>query len=85
MIDLSQVRFILEEAQELVEELDGVDLDESTAVTSQSKGRDRRERAELSQSLNLLGDRLLLASSLVKVEYWHARGFEDPLRSHRSH
>ena len=32
----------------------------------------------MSQTLNLMGDRLELAASLVRIEYWVARGHADP-------
>jgi hypothetical protein len=79
VIDLTKVRKILTEVEKLVEDLDGLDLDERTAVESQSGSVARKERAHQSQSLNLLSDRLVLAASLVRVEYWHARGRTDPL------
>jgi hypothetical protein len=79
VIDLSKVTKIVLEVEELINNLHGVDLDETNAVTSQSKSRTRTERAQVSQDLNLLSDRLLLASSLVRSEYWKARGVRDPL------
>jgi hypothetical protein len=78
MIDLSKVRVILAEVGSLVEDLDGVDLDERTAVVEQSAGDARRERARQSQALNLLSDRLELAATMVRVQYWNARGHGDP-------
>ncbi|WP_234410897.1 hypothetical protein [Nocardioides terrigena] len=79
MIDLTRVRTIMAEAASLVEGLDGQDLDESDAVTSQSKSRTRQERAQTSQDLQLLATRFELAAALVRVEYWSARGKQDPL------
>lgn len=79
MIELNRVRNVLAEVQELVETLDGVDLDETDALTSQSKSKSRAEKAARSQELQLLANRLELAASLVRVEYWHARGESDPL------
>jgi hypothetical protein len=78
MIDLSRVCAVLADADALIESLDGRDLDESDAIGSQSKGLARQERARLSQDLSLLADRLEYAASLVRVEYWQARGKEDP-------
>lgn len=79
LIDFKMVRDVLQDIGELVDDLDGIDLDESDAITSQSKGRHRQERARISQDLNLLADRLDLAAQLVRVQYWKARGEEDPL------
>lgn len=84
MIDLSKVRDVLEEINQLVAKLDGQELDETGAVDSQSSGRARQERARLSQSLNLLATRLELAASLTRVEYWYARGDGDPTNPFRS-
>lgn len=84
MIDLSKVRDVLEEINELVAKLDGQDLDETGAVDNQSSGRARQERARLSQSLNLLATRFELAASLTRVEYWYARGDGDPTNPFRS-
>lgn len=79
MINLTRVRDVLAEIEELVDDLDGIDLDETKAVESQTKGKARQERARRSQELQLLGNRLELAASLVRIEYWHARGEQDPL------
>lgn len=79
MIDFTRLKAVLEEADSLIEDLDGVDLDETKALTSQSSGDARRERAQLSQNLQLLASRLELAAQLVRVEYWSARGEENPL------
>lgn len=79
VIDLTRVRKVLNEASTLVGRLDGLDLDETNAVASQSKSRSRQERAQASQDLNLLASRLELAAQLVRVEYWAARGEPNPL------
>lgn len=79
MIDLSRVREVLKECETLIDDLDGVDLDDSDAVTSQSKGQLRQARAQMSQDLQLLATRFELAASLTRVEYWFARGETDPL------
>lgn len=83
MIDFAAVKRTLKEAVELVDTLDHQDLDETAALTSQSKGDARRQRAQMSQDLQLLANRLELAASLVRVEYWFARGESDPLRPDR--
>lgn len=79
MIDMARVRNVLAEVDDLIEELDGFDLDETDAVTSQSKGDARRLRAQKSQDLQMLANRLELAAALVRIEYWAARGNGDPL------
>lgn len=79
VVDLSQVRTVLAEITTLVENLDGIDLDETDAVRSQSKGRSRQERAQASQDMNLLASRFELCAQLVRVQYWAARGEADPL------
>lgn len=83
MIDLTPTRNVLIEAGELIDELHGIDLDDSEAVTSQSKGALRQLRAQRSQELQLLASRLELAAQLVRVEYWYARGESDPLNPER--
>lgn len=83
MINLTQTRDVMTEALELVDELHGIDLDDSDAVTSQSKGQQRQLRAQRSQELQLLASRLELAAQLVRVEYWYARGESDPLNPDR--
>lgn len=83
MINLSTVKALLGDVQTLVDGLDGVDLNEEDALTSQSKGRARQERARKSQDLNLLAHRLRLAAELVQNEYWYARGEGDPLQPRR--
>lgn len=75
MIDLNQTRTILEECLDLVEELDGIEH----ADTGDNRTKGREERVLRSRQLQLLSDRLSLASSLVRNEYWVARGEHDPL------
>lgn len=83
MIDLSTVRRCLGDVDGLVNALDGQELDETDAVTSQSKGELRKLRAQRSQDLQLLATRLELAAALVRNEYWFARGEKDPTRPDR--
>lgn len=83
MIDLSRVRSVLKDVNDLVEELDGLALDERDALTSQSKGELRQMKAQRSQELQLLATRLELAASLTRVEFWYARGESDPLNPDR--
>lgn len=83
MIDLSRVKAVLREVQTLISDLDGLSLDDSEAVTSQSKGVARQERARRSQELQLLATRLELAAALTRTEYWFARGEMDPFDPER--
>lgn len=83
VIDLNGVFAVLDEANALADALHGLALDESDAVTSQSKGEARRVRAQRSQDLQLLASRLELAGALVRNEYWYARGLSDPVRPDR--
>lgn len=84
MIDLRKVRTVLAECDGLVSQLDGVELDESDALDSQSKGQARKKKAQTSTSLSLLADRLAMAEALVRNEYWFARDNLDPLDPTRS-
>lgn len=77
MIDLSRVREVIAEATEIVDELDGVELDETDALTS--TGAKRTAKAQRSQALQLLATRFELAAALTRIEYWYARGETDPL------
>jgi hypothetical protein len=84
MINLTTARRAIDDAVTLIAELDGQELDETHAITSQSRGALRKRKAEMSQDLQLAATRLELAASLVRVEYWHARGEGDPTRPDRN-
>jgi hypothetical protein len=84
MIDMGPTKRVLQEALDMIEKLQGQDLDEQRAVEDQSTGERRRQRARLSQNLQFVATRLELAAALVRVEYWHARGKTDPLRPERA-
>jgi hypothetical protein len=83
VIDLRPVKAVMREVDALIDALHGQDLDETAAVTHQTKNRSRQERAQMSQHLNLLASRLELAAQLVRNEYWVARGEADPLNPRR--
>lgn len=83
MIDLSRVKSVLVEVEALVADLDGKALDDTDAITSQSKGHARQQKAKMSQDLQLLAVRLEMAAALVRNEYWFARGEVDPLDRRR--
>lgn len=76
-IDLSKARTILTEVSTLLDALEGVDLDERTAL-DEPPGDERSAKARQSQTLNLAADRLEYAAQLVRVQYWHVRGHADP-------
>lgn len=84
MIDLTNAQRALDEANTLMSFLDGVELNESDALTSQSRGEARKIKAQHSQNLQLLANRLELAAALVRTEYWFARGEADPCRPDRT-
>lgn len=73
VINVKGVRAIVGEIQRLIKQLDGVDLDERTAVVSGGAG-DGKHRARLSQNLNLLGDRFGYAAQLVRIQ---SHGHDD--------
>jgi hypothetical protein len=79
MIDMTRVRPVLKEIEELIDELDQLDLDETDATYRQTKTKLREIKAQRSQDLQLLATRLELAAALVRNEYWFARGEIDPL------
>ena len=79
MIDMSRVKYVLDEVDVLIDDLDGVEHDDRDAVTNQSAGAARRQNATRSSKLQLLATRLELAAALVRIEYWAARGERDPL------
>ena len=79
MIELNAVGRILDEALNIVDDLNGQQLDERKAVSSQSKGEVRKRNAEMSKELNYLADQLTLAAALVRNQYWAARGNPDHL------
>lgn len=84
VIDLERVRGVLGQVHDLMEDLEGQDLDDSRAVEDQSKGKARQERARKAQDLQLLASRLEFAAALVRNEYWFARGELDPLDPQRT-
>lgn len=83
MIELQQAWAVLQDAIELMNSLDGVEHDESDAVTSQARGNLRKQKAQTSQDLLRLAARLDLAAELVRNEYWYSRSGTDPLHPSR--
>ncbi|GAA2150310.1 hypothetical protein GCM10009844_31100 [Nocardioides koreensis] len=49
MIDLTRVRNVLEEATDLLDALDGIELDETQAVATQTKSHAHREGSALTE------------------------------------
>lgn len=73
LIDLHLVDALLVEVRDLIPEVDGTTL-------FNDYGKKNSEYAERARILNLLSDRLDLASALVRNELWAARGEGDALR-----
>jgi len=77
VIQLDNVRKLLDRADVLVTELDGQPLDERSHGDEQ-----KTQRIARSRHLQELANHLELAASLVRHEYWIARGAADPLSLH---
>lgn len=82
-INLRTVIEMLERAHSEACNLHATELDDtdSTGNPGGSSDRSRREQAALvSRDLLVLSDGLVLASALVKAEYWHLKGYPpDPV------
>jgi chaperonin cofactor prefoldin len=87
VIQLEQVRAILRECEALIDELDGLEHDDSSMKAERGsvtrKQADREHKTYVSKSLLFLDDRLRLAASLVSNEYWFARGERDAFNADR--
>lgn len=79
-INLTIVDELLAEVDELVERLNGAELDERSG----SPGAAREKRVERSRDLQHLAQIFELCAALSLHEYWVARGGSDPIY-HRSH
>ena len=82
-IELDRVRAVLREVDALVDELDGLELDDRRELDVTATKVERSDRARVNQALNLLADRLGLAAALVRTEYWYGKGEPDPLAPRR--
>jgi len=71
VLDMEPVLALLAEAAVTAKKLDGESWDDSSSSNAQ--------KAELSRTINHLSDQLILASSLVRNEYWIGKGFKDVL------
>lgn len=82
MIDLSQTRRILNDAWEVLEDLDGLDLEDPQSITAHRQSAEaraaREERAQASRDLLMLADRLAAAEATVRDRYWKFKG-EDSI------
>jgi len=74
MIDLTLAKNALLQAEEILGELDGLDLDDGDAVYSQPRSELREARAQTSKDMLLLVDKLTLSALLVKDAYWVFKG-----------
>lgn len=72
-LDLHAVEELLAQALFTTRRLHGVPYDEHNALSDQSKGAERRRRAQISRELQCLRDQCELASGLISVQYWAAR------------
>ena len=71
-IDVENVRSVLEEVDRVLDQVDGVKFIDDA-------GKKNAHHAAISRELLLAADRLDLAASLVRVQYWRTRGVADPL------
>lgn len=72
MIKLDVVSSILDGCKDVVHQLDGLEVDDTESIS-----RKRELAAEANRDLLFLADQLHLAASLVKNEYWHAKGYNE--------
>lgn len=79
MIDLAKVRNQLENALDIVGNLDGLDLvdtDTGNPTNSHARTSDRQRAAAASRELLHLADLLTLSAALVREQYWTMKGLE---------
>lgn len=79
MLNLATVKQVLEDSTGMVNDLHGMDLEDLDAHEHK-----RRKVAEVTRDLLQLADQLVLASSLVRNEYWFAKGYRDSLDLERT-
>lgn len=81
MIDLTQTRTIINDAWEILEDLDGLDLDDGDGIVENRNNsaakQARIERAQTSRDLLMLADRLAAAEATVRQTYWKFKGGES--------
>lgn len=71
MIELHATRNELRKAEEVVSDLHGLEVDPDATT-----GRRRPEVAGITRDLLALADRLDLAASMVRQEYWAVKGYD---------
>jgi hypothetical protein len=72
-IETDDVMVVIREAAAALAQADGLRFVDDT-------GKKNAHHAALSRELLLAADRLDLAASLVRVQYWRTRGVADPLK-----
>jgi len=70
-IDVEDAMVVIREAANALTQVDGLRFVTNT-------GKKNEHHAAISRELLLAADRLELAASLVKVQYWRTRGVADP-------
>jgi hypothetical protein len=75
-IDLSIVKAVIDDCELLITDLDGQNLDDRFNHNT-DKAEAREHKVRLSRDLQRLAHQLELAATLVRNEYWHARGGPD--------
>lgn len=78
-INLGPVLKLLDRVTDVVEKVDGTNLDDSDSVQQQGVRNARQERALATRQLLALADQLEMASALIRNEYWKTKGFDDML------
>lgn len=72
-IDTDDAMVVIRQASNALQQADGLRFVDDT-------GKKNTHHAAISRELLLAADRLDLAASLVRVQYWRTRGVADPLR-----
>lgn len=83
MIDLAQALAILDETADQMESINARSHSDPDPHGSGGTKEERADKARVSATLQLISTRLELAASLVRIEYWFARGETDPLNPER--
>jgi hypothetical protein len=89
MIQLKEARTLLIQAQELLEDLDGLELEDYDSVNNHThsdlsvaeRKSLRLELAQASKDLLMLVDLCTAAGQLVKLRYWDYKGELDTLEA----
>lgn len=70
MINLDTVSEVLVVAEDEIQRLHGIDLDDGDSI-----GNRKQWAAEVTRDLLALADSLDLAAALVRNQYWQAKGY----------